>query len=308
MSQAAAGISLERVSKWYGEVLGLNEVTAEFGPGVSGLLGPNGAGKSTMLKLIGGMLRPSLGTVQVCGHSPLTKPGVLRRVGFVPEQDAVYAKAGVLDVVSYYTRLQGYTASEARKRARHALERVGLGQVLDRSAEGFSKGMRQRAKLAQALAHDPDVLILDEPLNGLDPPGRREYSAQLSALGDQGCCVLVSSHILHEVQDVARRIVVLHAGRVLAEGTAREIREDLSEFPLTVRVDTSQPRAMAAHLVGLEGVQRVEPSATGVEVLTSQSSELFERVNALAADGQLPVTAIVPLDEDLEAVFRYLTQ
>jgi ABC-2 type transport system ATP-binding protein len=261
-----------------------------------------------MLKLIGGMLRPSLGIVKVCGEAPFAKPGVMRRVGFVPEQDAVYSKAGVLDVVTYFTRLQGYTAAEARTRARRALERVGLGEVMGRSAEGFSKGMRQRAKLAQALAHEPDVLILDEPLNGLDPPGRREYSAQLSTLGEEGCCVLVSSHILHEVQDVARRIVVLHAGRVLAEGTAREIREDLSEFPLTVRVDSSEPRILAQHLVGLDGVQRVEPNATGVEVLTSQSAGLFERVNELAAEGRVPVTAIVPLDEDLEAVFRYLTQ
>ncbi len=308
MTSAPAEIKLDRVSKWYGEVLGLNEVTAEFGPGVSGLLGPNGAGKSTLLKLIGGMLNPSLGRVRVCGMAPVSQPGVMRRIGFVPEQDAVYSKNDVLSVITYFTRLQGFTAREARKLARHALERVGLGQVMDRSAEGFSKGMRQRAKLAQALAHGPDVLVLDEPLNGLDPPGRREYSAQLSALGDAGCCVLVSSHILHEVQDVARRIVVLHAGRVLAEGTAREIRQDLSEFPLTVRVDTPAPRDLAAHLVALEGVKRVEPSETGVEVLTSQSADLFEKVNALAASGEVPVSAIVPLDEDLEAVFRYLTQ
>ncbi|MDJ0972904.1 MAG: ABC transporter ATP-binding protein [Planctomycetota bacterium] len=301
-------IALTNVSKWYGEVMGLNDVSVEFGPGVSGLLGPNGAGKSTMLKVITGMLRPNLGTALVCGRKPFDNPGVMRRVGLVPEQDAFYPHAAILDVITYLTRLQGYDKAESRRRAMNNLERVGLGHVMDRSAAGFSKGMRQRAKLAQALAHDPDVLVLDEPLNGLDPTGRREYAALIRALGDEGKCVLVSSHILHEVALVARRLVVLHNGRVLAEGTAREIREDLSEYPLTVHVQTQDGEALAPLIVSLEGVGRIEHAPTGLIVRTTQPNRLFDEIGAMAAEGKVTVEALDPVDEDLEAVFRYLTQ
>lgn len=300
-------IELAGVSKWYGEVLGLNDVTASFGPGVHGLLGPNGAGKSTMLKLATGMLRPSLGTVKVCGLAPASRPGVMRRVGLVPEQDALYAKQPILAVVTYLTRIQGFGASEARKRARRSLEYVGLGHVLDRAASGFSKGMRQRAKLAQALAHDPDVIVLDEPLNGMDPPGRREYSELVRELGAQGRCLLVSSHILHEVAALAERIVVIHSGRLLADGTPREIREDLSEFPLVVQIKTPDAARLGSEVVALEGVKRVEILDDGVEVLTQQANTLFDHV-AAASEAGLRVDAVLPMDEDLEAVFRYLIQ
>ncbi len=301
-------IVLTNVSKWYGEVMGLNDVSVEFGPGVSGLLGPNGAGKSTMLKVITGMLRPNLGEALVCGRRPFNNPGVMRRVGLIPEQDAFYPHAAILDVITYLTRLQGFHKKEARRRAMNGLERVGLGHVVDRSAGGFSKGMRQRAKLAQALAHDPDVLVLDEPLNGLDPTGRREYASLIHALGDEGRCVLVSSHILHEVALVARRLVVLHNGRVLAEGTAREIREDLSEYPLTVHVQTQNGAALAPLVVALEGVKRVEHVVTGLVVRTTQPNLLFDEIGSMAATGTVAVEALDPVDADLEAVFRYLTQ
>lgn len=305
---AAPTISLTNVSKWYGEVMGLNDVSVEFGPGVSGLLGPNGAGKSTMLKVITGMLRPNLGEVLVCGQKPFDRAKVMRRVGIVPEQDAFYPHAAILDVITYLTRLQGFTKAEARRRAMNNLERVGLGHVMDRSAGGFSKGMRQRAKLAQALAHDPDVLVLDEPLNGLDPTGRHEYAGLIHALGQEGKCVLVSSHILHEVALVARRLVVLHNGRVLAEGTAREIREDLSEYPLTVHIQTKDGEALAPMVVSLEGVERIERVASGLIVRTTHPNHLFDEIGAMAANGNVAVEALDPVDEDLEAVFRYLTQ
>jgi ABC-2 type transport system ATP-binding protein len=308
MSAGTPEITLEGVSRWYGEVLGLNEVSAEFGPGVTGLLGPNGAGKSTMLKIICGMLKPDLGSVRVCGRVPFNRPRVMRRVGLCPEQDAYYAKAGAWDVVTYLTRLHGFTKLEARTRARHALERAGLGEVLDRSVAGFSKGMRQRFKLAQALAHEPDVYILDEPLNGLDPHGRREYSDVLQELADNGACVLVSSHILHEVDALARRIVVLNAGRILADGSAREIREDLSKFPLQVRIDTPEGGRLASTLVALEGVSKIEMTEHGVIVITRNADLLLDRMATIAAESDIPVEAVVALDEDLESVFRYLTQ
>jgi ABC-2 type transport system ATP-binding protein len=222
-----AGVRLERVSKWYGDVLGLNEVTVDLGPGVTGLLGPNGAGKSTLLKLVCGAILPSLGRVLVNGEEPFDRPAVMRRVGLCPEQDAAYPGISAWDVLTYLTRLHGYGRADARERSRRALDRVGLLEACNRSVTTFSKGMRQRFKLAQALSHDPDVVILDEPLNGLDPPGRRDMGAVIRALGDEGRCVLVSSHVLHEVETLARHILFLHQGRVLAEGTREEIRREL---------------------------------------------------------------------------------
>jgi ABC-2 type transport system ATP-binding protein len=304
----APRIELVHLSKWYGEVMGLNGVTAEFGPGVTGLLGPNGAGKSTLIKLACGMLQPNLGSVRVNGKAPFNRPGVMRRVGLCPEQDAAYPKAAAWDVLTYLTRLHGYGAKAARTGARRALERVGLGDHLRRPVTAFSKGMRQRFKLAQALAHDPDVVILDEPLNGLDPPGRREFSEVIRALGAAGKCVIVSSHVLHELDAVARRMLVLSFGRVLADGTSRELRSELSDFPLTVRVTTPAAADVAARVMALDGVRRVEHTPGGIEVLTQRPAHFFDALAAMVTDGTVTVGAVVPVDEDLEAVFRYLTQ
>ena len=305
---SACGVRIERVSKWYGDVLGLNEVTVDIGPGVTGLLGPNGAGKSTLLKLVCGMLQPSLGRVLVNGEPPFDHPAVMRRVGLCPEQDPAYPGQKAWDVLTYLTRLHGYARGEARTRARLALERMGLGEAMARGVATYSKGMRQRFKLAQALAHDPDVVILDEPLNGLDPPARRDLSAVIRALGDEGRCVLVSSHVLHEVETLARRIVFLHQGRVLAEGTREEIRRELPEHPLTVRLATDDPPALARALLGAPGVARVQTTPTGVEAVTSQPDAFFDDLPARAAREDLRITAVAAADEDLEAVFRYLTR
>jgi ABC-2 type transport system ATP-binding protein len=304
----APSVRLDAVSMWYGEVMGLNEVTAEFGPGVTGLLGPNGAGKSTLIKVVCGMLRPTIGRVTVNGREPFGDVAGMRRVGLCPEQDAFYTGIGVWDVLTYFTRLHGYSAPEARDRARRALERVGLGHVLDRPVQGFSKGMRQRAKLAQALAHDPDVIVLDEPLNGLDPPGRREFAALIKEIGAAGKCVIVSSHILHEVDSMARRILFLFAGRVLADGTVEAIRRELPEHPLTVRIDTASDGVLATRLLALDGVRVVERVDGGIVVLSTRPDALFDAVAAAAAEDGIDVRAITPMDEDLEAVFRYLTR
>jgi ABC-2 type transport system ATP-binding protein len=305
-------IELVRLSKWYGEVLGLNEVTAEIGPGVTGLLGPNGAGKSTLLKLICGMLAPSLGTVRVGGEEPFDNPGVMRRVGLCAEQDAAYPGIAAWPTLTYLTRLQGFGRAEARDLARRALERVGLGAVLDRSLGTFSKGMRQRFKLAQALAHDPDIVVLDEPLNGLDPTARRDLTELIRALGEEGRCVVVSSHVLHEVETLARRSVFLYQGRVLAEGTREEVRRELPEHPLQVRLLTPTPRPLAQWLLEAPGVLRVTTDGEGVEVLTTQAEGFFDHLQAAAASAAgsppPPITAVLPGDEDLEAVFRYLTR
>ncbi len=308
MNTAAPTIAIERLSKWYGDVLGLNEVTADIGPGVTGLLGPNGAGKSTLLKLVCGMLRPSLGRVRVAGEEPFGNPGLMRRVGLCAEQDAAYPGLGAWEVLTYLTRLHGFTKTQARDLARRALERVDLGQVLERSVGTFSKGMRQRFKLAQALAHDPDVVILDEPLNGLDPTGRRALSEIIRELGDEGRCVVVSSHVLHEVESLARRSVFLFQGRVLAEGTREAIRSELPDHPLHVRLLTPEPRLLAQRLLEAPGVVSVTTTAEGVEALTTQALAFFDHLQASAGGPGPAITAILPGDEDLEAVFRYLTR
>ena len=308
MTAPPPSIRLEGVSKWYGEVLGLNEVTAEFGPGVSGLLGPNGAGKSTLMKLVCGMLRPSLGRVLLCGRTPFNRPSVMARLGHCPEADAAYPTASAVEVLTYLLRLNGFSRTEAHLRANQTLDRVGLRDAKTRSVAGYSKGMRQRVKLAQALAHEPDVLVLDEPLNGLDPPGRRELGGLIRALGDEGRCVLVSSHILHEVEDLAPRVLLLHTGRVLAEGTVSQIRRELSEHPLVVRIGTPTPRPLAARLLEIEGVIRVEWIEGGIEVLSRSPDLLFDRIAAASEEEGVTIDSVVPVDEDLEAVFRYLTR
>jgi len=300
-------ISLDHVSKWYGDVLAVNEVSAEFGPGVTGLLGPNGAGKSSLIKVITGMLHPSIGTALVCGLAPFDHPEVMRRVGLVPEQDPIYARATAYEVTAYLTRLHGFSTGEAAARARTALDRVGLSGAMDRPVQGYSKGMRQRAKLAQALVHDPDILILDEPLNGLDPVGRRELTRLIHDLGAEGRCVLVSSHVLHEVEGMTRRILMMDHGRVIADGTVDEIRRDLSDRPLTVRVDTSAPRDLARHLIALLGVGRVDLELDGLTVMTTRPDDLFDALSRLSAEETVPVDGFRPTDESLEAVFRYLT-
>ena len=308
MNDASPSIRFERVSKWYGLVLGLNEVTATFGPGVSGLLGPNGAGKSTLMKLACGMLAPSIGEVRVCGETPFDNAPIMRRVGLCPEQDAVYASGSALDVTTYLTRLHGFAPREARDRAAATLERVGLGTVLGRKISTFSKGMRQRAKLAQALAHDPDVLILDEPLNGLDPPGRRELSNVIRASGAAGKCVLVSSHILHEVEALTPNVLLISTGRVLAEGSVAEIRAELPDHPLTVRIRARDPAQLASVLAAVAGTERLHLREDGVDVVTLQAHALLDRVAELATEDPSAVLGVEPLDEDLEAVFRYLTR
>ena len=288
-------------------MLAVNEVTATFGPGVTGLLGPNGAGKSTLLKVVTGMIRPSIGTATVCGEAPFDNPRVMRRLGLCPEQDAAYPDATAFETLAYLTRLHGYGAGEAAARARDALVRVGLGDAMDRPVVGYSKGMRQRTRIAQALAHDPDVIVLDEPLNGLDPVARRDMTMLVRALGEEGRCVLVSSHVLHEVETMTRRVLMMSYGRVVADGTIEEIRRDLSDRPHAVRVASDAPRAVAGRTVLLDGVRRVDVAAAHVDVLTTKPDELFRTLAAWATDRTVPVSAWRPLDESLEAVFRYLT-
>jgi ABC-2 type transport system ATP-binding protein len=295
-----------RASRWYGPVIALNDVTTTVGPGVTGLLGPNGAGKSTLLKLAAGQLAPSQGEVRVLGVPSWGSPELFHRVGVCPEADAFWEHLTGMQFVTSLLRLTGYDEAECGRRAEEALRQVALQDARDRKIGGYSKGMRQRIKLAQALAHDPQVLLLDEPLTGMDPVNRRRMVDLVKRLGREGRTVLVSSHILYEVESMTRRVLLIHNGRILAEGDVREIRDLMDEHPHTVTLRARDPRSLARAVVGAPHVLSLSFGAEG-EWLTVQTARPDEFYAALPeAAMEAGVVEMYSPDEDLESVFRYL--
>ena len=301
-----ARIEFARASRWYGPVIALNDVSARIGPGVTGLLGPNGAGKSTFLKLAAGMLAPSQGDVRLLGQPAWSSPALYHRVGICPEADAFWEGLTGLQFVSSLLRLTGFDAAETRRRAEAALETVALLEAKDRKIGGYSKGMRQRVKLAQALAHEPEVLLLDEPVSGMDPVNRRRVVDLVKRLGREGRTILVSSHILHEVEAMTRRVLLIHNGRILAEGDVREIRDLMDEHPHTVALRARDPRSLARAVVASPHVLSLTFGAEGewVTVQTAKPDEFYAGI--LDAAVEAGVTEMYSPDENLESVFRYL--
>lgn len=299
-------ISTRRLSLWYGQVIGINDITIDIGPGVLGLLGPNGAGKSTLMKVLTGQLRPSTGTVAIGDQIIWNNPSVMSRVGFVPEQDAFYEDMTGQEFVTYLTRLQGYAAPDATRLALKAIEKVSLTEQKDRRIREYSKGMRQRIKIAQALAHEPEVLFLDEPLAGTDPVGRRHIIDLIRALGDEGKTVLVSSHILHEVEQMTRNIMLINKGRVVADGDIYRIREMIDEHPHTVFVDCTEPRRFAALLAEYEDIVSITFADGGIQVATHDPDACYTRIPKLALESGVSIRRITSPDNNLMAVFRYL--
>jgi ABC-2 type transport system ATP-binding protein len=295
------------LSKWYGHVLGIGDVTLAIGAGVTGLLGPNGAGKSTFLKLLCGQLRPSRGEVRVLGETPWDNPRVTARLGFAPEQDALYDGLTGLEFVTALTRLHGFDAATARARARAALERVGLADAMDRACGGYSRGMRQRAKLAQALAHDPDVVVLDEPLNGVDPLSRVALADLIRDLGAQGRTVLVSSHVLHEVEAMTRNIVLLAQGRLVADGNIDAIRALIDTQPHRVSVTCDRARELAAQLMSWDEVVSVRLETHDTLVVETRAPDAtYDRLPREAHAAGIRIRALTSPDANLAAVFRFL--
>jgi ABC-2 type transport system ATP-binding protein len=283
-------LEAEELSRWYGPVIALNDLTFEIGPGVTALVGPNGAGKSTLLKTFTGEIRPSRGTARVLGEDPWNNPALFRAVGYCPEQDALYEDMDAPGHVAYMMRLRGYAPAAARSRAEAALAAAGLpAAAWGRKVGGYSKGMRQRVRIAQAIAHSPEVLFLDEPLTGLDPVGRRELRDLFRSLGERGTTILLSSHVLHEVENTTERILLLHHARLLAEGTVTEIRSLIDRHPHSIEIVCDRPRELAALLVALEEVETVDLPEPG-----------------LLVDGGHRVERLTSPDDNLEAVFRYL--
>ncbi len=296
----------DRVSKWYGPVLGVNQVTLELRGGITGLVGANGAGKTTLLRLATGQLRPDIGSVRVLGQDAWGEPAK-RLVGYCPEVDSFYEEMSGRQFVRAMARLCGYDRAEANRRTGEVLELVGMTGRSERAIGGYSKGMRQRVKMAQALIHDPGLLVLDEPLSGIDPVGRQEFVALYRELGARGKCLLVSSHELDELEKLTDHVAVMARGRIAAVGTLTQIRDLLDDQPLSVRLECDQPRRLAAALIALSDVVAVEFGEDGALVVRARNPrKFFPTLTTLVLEEGHDVRHIETLDDSAEAILGYL--
>jgi ABC-2 type transport system ATP-binding protein len=299
----------DHLSKWYGQVIGLNDVSVTVPPGITGLLGPNGAGKSTFMKVITGQLKPSKGSIAVLGEPIWQNPALYNRIGFCPEQDAFYERMTGREWVTALVRLNGVTETEAAAMAARAIEDVELTEAADKKIGAYSKGMRQRIKMAQALAHNPELLILDEPLSGMDPIARRKAIRMIKDWGRAGKSVIVSSHILHEIESMTANILLINQGRILAEGNVHQIRDLIDEHPHTVHIKADHTRALAREFLGHDDVLSLKFEEGAVVVQTGRPDAFYARLTDLAASGAAGVIhEVTSPDDNLQAVFQYLVK
>ena len=296
----------ERVTRWYGPVAGVLEVSFTLEPGVTGLLGPNGAGKSTILHLAAGLIRPGMGKVEAFGRAPFRSGRVRARVGLLPETQAFPPGVTAGTFLRTCLLLSGVPGREAKKRTEALLEEVGLAGAAGRKVAGYSQGMKQRLKLAQALGHDPDLLLLDEPLTGLDPLARRDVIAKVQELGERGRAVLVSSHVLHEVEAMTSRVILLNQGRILAWGEIPEIRALLKDQPIRVLVRGRDPRRLASEMARWPSVGGFRLNCDGLEVESWDAEGFFESLGKIGSEEWTGIEEVRILDENLEALFDYL--
>jgi ABC-2 type transport system ATP-binding protein len=303
-------ITLHNVSRWYGQVIGLNDVTCEIKPGLTAMLGMNGAGKSTLMRLISGQIKPTTGAVDVFGMRPFANPKVYRRLGYCPEIDNFYEHYSGRAFVRFLGRLDGLSASEAKSRTEEVLQMVGMSDRADKKIAGYSKGMRQRIKLAQAMIHNPEIILLDEPLNGLDPVGRRELIDILGYLASQGKTILVSSHILFEVEQMTNSILLLHRGRLLATGDLKVIRSLIDKHPHQVRIETDEPRRAARLLSDLPNIlsMKFDRNEDALQLEVREPDAFYNRLNQIVLEDDLKITGFGSPDNNLESVFRYLVE
>ena len=306
MTAVVPAIQLEHVSRWYGNVVAVNDVSFALGAGVTGLLGPNGAGKTTLLHLLAGLLTPSAGTVRVAGRPAYGDPSIYRTVGLVPEREAVHPYLTGFQFAQYNAQLQGLADPAAA--AERAIATVELSDAAHRSIGTYSKGMRQRAKLAGALVHDPQVLLLDEPFNGMDPRQRLHMIALLRSMAAAGRTILFSSHILEEVERLADSILVVYAGRLAASGDFRSIRRLMTDRPHTFTVRSSDDRRLAAALMLEPAVFGAELVDGRVSVRTADFGAFTRALPRVARDSHVSLFEVTPTDESLESVFSYLVR
>ena len=308
MTAPAVAVEVAAASRWYGNVVAVNDVTFRLDGGVTGLLGPNGAGKSTILHMIAGFLAPSSGTVTVAGSPVRGHPELYRQVGLVPEHEAVYPFLTGRQFVRANARLQGMTPEQATQAAGRAIGQVALEDAQDRAIGTYSKGMRQRIKVASALVHDPQVLLLDEPFNGMDPRQRLQMMDLLRRMAAEGRVILFSSHILEEVERLAERVLVIVAGRLAASGDFREIRRLMTDRPHTFTIRSSDDRALAAALMGQPMIAGVSLDDGLLTVRTADFGAFSRSVAGVARRAGIRLHELLPTDESLESVFSYLVR
>jgi ABC-2 type transport system ATP-binding protein len=299
-------IELVNAARWYGNVVAVNDVSFSLGPGVTGLLGPNGAGKTTLLHMLAGFLAPSAGTVLVMGRSPSRDPSVYRQIGLVPEREAVYPFLTGFEYVRFNARLQGLHNADVA--SRDAIHRVGLDDAMDRPIGTYSKGMRQRAKVAGALVHDPQILLLDEPFNGMDPRQRMAMMDLLGQMAAAGRTILFSSHILEEVERVGTEILVMVAGRLAASGDYRAIRALMTDRPHTITIRSSDNRHLATLLMADPAIFAVELGKDLLSIRTAHLSAFRRLIAGASRSAGVRLFEVVSTDESLESVFDYLVR
>jgi ABC-2 type transport system ATP-binding protein len=307
MSQATT-ISVENVSKFYGEVLGVNRVQLSIQPGVTSLVGPSGSGKTTLMNLITGLIRPTQGTINVLGIPTDDPERLFRIVGYCSQFDSFPRGATGRTFISCWLRLHGFDRVQAERLADEAIERVGLSEAANRRVAGYSKGMRQRIRFALALSHRPTVLILDEPLNGLDPMARADAIELLQALGREGLHVVISSHILHEIDQLSDQVILLSHGYVVAEGQIHGVRSEVTEHPMQMLVRCSEPNRLAAQLFTEDHVVEVElhRDGRGLLVRTRDVDSFYRFVQRTVVTERLELESVTPVDDDALALYQYL--
>lgn len=305
-----ATLTMRNLSKWYGEVIGVSDISTEIAPGVTGLLGPNGAGKTTLFKLLTGLSQPDTGVAQLNGKNIFGNHALYLQIGFCPASERMYDHLSGMEFLTYMGRLSGMSRTHARERASQALNEMGLADAAHKRIGAYSKGMRQRVKFAQSILHDPDVLFFDEPLSGMDPVGRQHSVEMVRRYGEQGKTVVVSSHILHEVEEMTNRIMLLNNGMLLAEGLVPEIRELLEEQPRHVQITTRDRRQLSNHLVQFPEVQTIrfgdKPDELIVQTLAPDG--FYPRLTETALQEDIVIDELVTLDDNLQSIFDYLVR
>ena len=301
-------IIFDNVSKFYGEILGVNRVNLHIAPGITSLVGPNGAGKSTLMNLMTGLLRPTRGSITLLGIQTDQPERLFRKVGYCTQFDSFPRGVTGREFVNSYLYVHGLSQKRANELTQVALERVNLVEAADRKVAAYSKGMRQRIRLAQSIAHQPSVLILDEPLNGLDPMVRAETIALFRKLAGEGLHLIISSHILHEVDMMSDRVVLLNNGYIVAEGNIHGVRDEMEEHPMQILIRCDQPAKLAAYVFAQDHVveARVHDDRRGLFVRTRDADRFYLLLNRAVSEGEVNVESVAPVDDDMSAVYQYL--
>jgi ABC-2 type transport system ATP-binding protein len=296
------------VSKFYGEILGVNRVSLTIAPGITSLVGPNGSGKTTLMNLMTGLIQPTRGQISILGISPTDPQALFRKLGYCGQFDSFPKGLTGFEFIRSLLLVHGYDRQEAEGMSWRALERVDLVEAAHRRVEGYSKGMRQRVRLAQAIAHEPAVMILDEPLNGLDPMARAETIRLFRQLATDGLHLIISSHILHEVDMMSDGVILLNNGYVVAEGEVRGVRDEMEEHPMQILIRCDQPSELASRVFAQDSVveARVHDDRRGLYIKTRDADTFYLLLNRIAVESGMSIESVAPVDDDLNAVYQYL--